>query len=398
MDATTDPATEHFRAGWEACGFRRATAGGVEDMTPTLHPSRHRVDTFPVTSPSCRGPCGRASGPAAWRTPRVIGSDHLPVRLALPGLLNAAGLAAMPTPYSHMEGRLLPYNAEAAPVQRCLWSAVTAAQDEPSLAPWLGPAEQHAYGSMPAAAVDKVFEQLHAAHDALARTVGRQQPLPTGTDPAGGDPPGAENGYRWRSSATTPWQRARERHTRRMRPGTACTLRQRSDSRRSCVVHCLDSARPHRASCRRSWRGKQPPSRRTSATCAHSWPINDFWRCHAQDMRRRRRPHPRLRRLVVVLKADLAQEGVVFALPQRLGDHAGAGRHADYGLGSRQALGVAGGDMCIRRAEHADHPLWVLLSSLRHCQGGCQAGVRYGPRMDVRDIRGPDGVTLPCGL
>ena len=33
MDATTNPATEHFRAGWEACSFRRATAGGVEDMT-----------------------------------------------------------------------------------------------------------------------------------------------------------------------------------------------------------------------------------------------------------------------------------------------------------------------------------------------------------------------------
>ena len=46
MDATINPATEHFRAGPEACGFRRAKAGGVEDMTPTLHPFRHRVDTF----------------------------------------------------------------------------------------------------------------------------------------------------------------------------------------------------------------------------------------------------------------------------------------------------------------------------------------------------------------
>ena len=71
---------------------------------------------------------------------------------------------------------------------------VTAAQDGPSLAPWLGPAEQHAYGSMPAAAVDKVFEHLHAAHDALARVVGRRQPSPAGTDPAGGGPP--ESGKR----------------------------------------------------------------------------------------------------------------------------------------------------------------------------------------------------------
>ena len=100
----------------------------------------------------------------------------------------------MPTPYTHTEGHLLPYDAEAAPVVHCLWAAVSAAQDEPSLAPWLGPAEQHAYGSMPVAAVDKVFQNFHAAHDALARVVGRRQPSLAGTDPAGGDPP--ESGKR----------------------------------------------------------------------------------------------------------------------------------------------------------------------------------------------------------
>ena len=47
---------------------------------------------------------------------------------------------------------------------------------------------------MPAAAVDKVFEHLHAAHDALARVVGRRQPSPAGTDPAEEDPP--ESGKR----------------------------------------------------------------------------------------------------------------------------------------------------------------------------------------------------------
>ena len=47
---------------------------------------------------------------------------------------------------------------------------------------------------MPAAAVDKVFQHLHAAHDALARTVGRRQPSPTGMDPTGGDP--SESGKR----------------------------------------------------------------------------------------------------------------------------------------------------------------------------------------------------------
>ena len=188
MDATSNPATEHFRAGWEACGFRRATAGGEEDMTPTLHPSRHRVDTFLVNEPLLPWSLPESVWARGMAHFQVIGSDHLPVRLALPGLLNAAGRAAMTTLYIHTAGRLLPYDAEAAPVQHCLWTAVTAAQDEPSLAPWPGSAEQHAYGSMPAAAVDKVFEHLHAAHHALARVVGRRQPSPAETDPAEGDP------------------------------------------------------------------------------------------------------------------------------------------------------------------------------------------------------------------
>ena len=194
MDATSNPATEHFGAGWEACGFRRATAGGEEDMTPTLHPSRHRVDTFLVNEPLLPWSLRESVWARRMAHPQVIGSDHLPVRLALPGLLNAAGRAAMPTPYSHTEGRLLPYDAEAAPVGHCLWAAVTAAQDEPSLAPWLGPAEQHAYVSMPAAAVDKVLKHLHTAHDALAPVVRRRQPPPAGTDLAKGDPP--ESGKR----------------------------------------------------------------------------------------------------------------------------------------------------------------------------------------------------------
>ena len=189
MDATSKPATEHFRGSWEACGFRRATAGGEEDMTPTLHPSRHRVDTFLVNEPLLPWSLRESVWACGMAHPQVIRSDHLPVSLALPGLLNAAGRAKMPMPYSHTEGRLLPYDAEAAPVQHCLWAAATAAQDEPSLAPWLGPAEQHANGTMPAAAVDKVFEHLHAAHDAVARVVGRRQPSLAGTDPAGGDPP-----------------------------------------------------------------------------------------------------------------------------------------------------------------------------------------------------------------
>ena len=271
MDATTNPATEHFRAGWESCGFWRATAGVEEHMTPTLHPSRHRVDTFLVNEPLLPWSLRESVWAHGMAHSQVISSDHLPVRLALPGLLSAAGRAAVPTPYSQTEGRLLPYDAEAAPVQHCLWAAVTPAQDEPSLAPWLGPAEQHAYGSMPAAAVDKVFEHLHAAHVALTRVVGRRQPSPAGTDPARGTPRRAESGSSWQSSAMTPWQRARRRRTRRTRHGMASSPRRRSGSRRSCGVRRPGSARPRRASYRRSWRGKQPPSRRTFANSAHSW-------------------------------------------------------------------------------------------------------------------------------
>ena len=159
-----------------------------------LHPSRHRVDTFLVNEPLLPWSPRQSIPARGMAHPQAVGWDHLPVRLAPPGLLNAAGHAAMPSPYSHTKGRLLPYDAEAAPVQCCLWAAVTAAQDEPSLAPWLGPAEQQAYGSMPVAAVDKVFKHLQAAHDALARVVGRRQPSPAGSDPARGDPP--ESGKR----------------------------------------------------------------------------------------------------------------------------------------------------------------------------------------------------------
>ena len=142
-------------------------------MTPTPHPSRHRVDTFLVNEPLLPWSLRANVWARGMAHPEVVASDTLSVRLALPSLLYTAGRVAVPTPYSHTEGRLHLYEAEAAPVQRRLWAGVTAAQDKPSLAPWLGPAEQPAYGSMPAAAVEKVFEHLHAAHDALALVVGR---------------------------------------------------------------------------------------------------------------------------------------------------------------------------------------------------------------------------------
>ena len=87
-------------------------------------------------------PLGSLPGPR-HSTPRVVGSDHLLVCLVLPGLLSMAGQAVVTSPYSHTEGPLLPYDSGVAPVQRCLWAAVTAAQDELSQARWLVSAEQH---------------------------------------------------------------------------------------------------------------------------------------------------------------------------------------------------------------------------------------------------------------
>ena len=101
MDATTNPATEHFRAGCEACGFRRATAGGVEDMTPRSTRPGTGWTPFLVNDLLLPWSLRESVWARGMIHPKVIGSDHLPVGLALPGLLNAAGNAAMAAPYSH---------------------------------------------------------------------------------------------------------------------------------------------------------------------------------------------------------------------------------------------------------------------------------------------------------
>ena len=98
MEAATNPATEHFRSGWEACGFRRATASGTEDMSPTLPPLRHWVDTFPVNEPLLPWSLRESVRARGMAHPQVVGLDHLPVCLILPSLLTAAGKAAVPPP------------------------------------------------------------------------------------------------------------------------------------------------------------------------------------------------------------------------------------------------------------------------------------------------------------
>ena len=257
MDVPTNPATEHFRAGWEACGFRRAAAGGEEEMTPTLYPSRHRLDTFLVNEPLLPWSLRESAWARGMAHPQVVSSDHLPVRLALPGLLSAAGRAAMPTPYSHTEGRLLPENAEAAPVQH--WRPGWVPQSSTTTGPCPRPRWTRCSNTSTRRMTPWRMWWDAGSHPRRGRTRRR------------GTSRRAESGSRQRSSAMTPWQRARRQATRRMRPGMASGPRRRSGSRRSCRVCRPGSARPHRASYRRSWRGKQPPSRRTFASSAHSW-------------------------------------------------------------------------------------------------------------------------------
>ena len=74
-------------------------------MTHTLHPFRHRMDTFLVNEPILPWSLRESVWAPGMAHPQGIGLDHLPV---LPGLLNVAEHATMPTPYSHTESRLLP--------------------------------------------------------------------------------------------------------------------------------------------------------------------------------------------------------------------------------------------------------------------------------------------------
>ena len=229
------------------------------------------MDTFLVNEPLLPWSLRESVWARGTAHPEVIGSDHLPVRLALPGLLNAAGRPAMPTPYSHTENRLLPYDAEAAPVQHCLWAAVTDTQDEPSLAPWLDPAEQHAYGSMPAAAVEKVFEHLHAAHDALAHVVGRRQPSPAGTDPAEGEPP--ESGKLLQAAVL------RYDTLAACAPAAYQADAARHGIKSEAALQLAEELRGASPGFRPTTQGQlqeelerqQPPSKRTYANSAHSW-------------------------------------------------------------------------------------------------------------------------------
>ena len=144
--------------------------------------------------------------------------------------------------------------------------------------------------TMPAAAVDKVFKHLHAAHDALARVVGRRQPSPAGTDPAEVDPP--ESGKRLQvavlrydtlaACAPAAYQADAARHgiwseaalwlaeelrgaSPRLRPTTQGKLQEELERQAVALEEDIRQLRALLAADRKR-------------------AIKDFWRCHAPDI------------------------------------------------------------------------------------------------------------------
>ena len=87
-------------------------------MTTTVHPFRHMVDTFMVNKPLLPWSPGQSVRARGMTHLHLVGLEKLPVCLILPGLLNATGKAAAPTPCSHNEGRALPYHPYATAVER----------------------------------------------------------------------------------------------------------------------------------------------------------------------------------------------------------------------------------------------------------------------------------------
>ena len=84
------------------------------------------------------------------------------------------------------------------------------------------------------------------------------------------------------------------------------------------------------------------------------------------------------------------------ALLQRLDRHAGAVGHVGPGLQPRQTLQLADDDVRVCWAEHADNPLWALLPTLCHGEGGRWASVREWSRVEIR-LGGSKCTALMCG-
>ena len=146
---------------------------------------------------------------------------------------------------------------------------------------------------MPAVAVDKVFEHLHAAHDALARVVGRWQPSLAGTDPAGGDHP--ESGKRLQAAVL------RYDTLAACAPAAYQADAVRHGIRSEAALRLAEELRGASTGFRPATQGQlqEELDRQTAALQEDIWPlhallaadrkrpIKDFWRRHAPDIAQR---------------------------------------------------------------------------------------------------------------
>ena len=254
MDAATNLATEHFRSGGEACGFRRATAGGVVGITPTLHTARHGVDTFLVNEPLLPWSLRESFWGCSMAHPQGVVFDHLPVCLALPGLLDTAGQAAVPTLTPTRRAAFSRRTRKPPPS-----SAACGRRPPPHKKSLLGPAEQHTYGSVPAAPWTRGSYTTTQRMMPWRAWWGADSVPRAGQTRWDGTPLKVGSSSRQRSSGMTPWQRAHQRRTRRAQPGMASTPKRRSGQTRRCEVRRRGPAPPRRTTYRRSLEGKWPP-------------------------------------------------------------------------------------------------------------------------------------------
>ena len=146
---------------------------------------------------------------------------------------------------------------------------------------------------MPAAAVDKVFEHLYAAQDDLAHVVGRRQPSPAGTDPAGGDPP--ESGKRLQAAilryetlaarAPAAYQADAARHGIQFEAALRFTeeLRGASPGFRPAAQGQLQEELERQAAALK----EDIRHLRALLAADRKRAIKDFWRRHAQDIGQR---------------------------------------------------------------------------------------------------------------
>ena len=146
---------------------------------------------------------------------------------------------------------------------------------------------------MPAAAVDKVFEHHHAAHDALARVVGRRQPSPAGTDLAEGDPP--ESGKRLQAAvlrydtlaacAPAAYQADAARHGIR----SEAALRLAEELRGASPGFCRTTQGQLQEELERQAAALEEDIRQLRALLAADCKraIKDFWRRHTPDIAQR---------------------------------------------------------------------------------------------------------------